>query len=338
MNRTVRLIRCVALCLSVSFTAKAQDYLNAVGNPSFSVNIPVENGYINVTNGNLHLEFPLATHKQRGALQLNERLVYDSRIWRIEHYSGYYWWPINVPNNLPTQNVQAGWRFVTGNETGNLVVLYGTSQVVSSGCPAPPYDGQETVTTSTLAWNDPTGTLHTFTGSLTTDQNDCTFSYIQHVNPGYAADASGYQLQDDGSGNPIVLDNNGTRVYPQVTDRYGNYWSTDSSGNLIDDLGRTPVIVTKNGNVTYYDVLAPNGPINNNGTRVRYTVTTAQVTVRTYFLQSGVTEWPNTGFVGYLYPVQSIQLPDGTSYSFTYDSFGEMTSMTLPTGGVIHYG
>ena len=76
---------------SLSENGSAQTYISAVGNPSFGVNVPVPNGYINIANGNLHLEVPLATHKQRGALALNERLIYDSRIWEIVHYSGYYW-------------------------------------------------------------------------------------------------------------------------------------------------------------------------------------------------------------------------------------------------------
>jgi hypothetical protein len=60
-------------------------------------------------------------------------------------------------------------------------------------------------------------------------------------------------------------------------------WSLDANENLIDDLGRTPVIVTTNGNVTYYDVLAPNGTINNNGLRVRCNVTTTPIPVSTQF-------------------------------------------------------
>ncbi len=105
----------------------------------------------------------------------------------------------------------------------------------------------------------------------------------------------------------------------------------------MDDTGRVPVIVTQSGNVTYYDVLAPNGPINNNGTRVRYTVTTASVPVQTLFHQSDTYEWDTS--VQSLYPVQSILLPDGVSqYTFGYNGFGELSSVTLPTGGVIQYG
>ncbi len=155
---------------------------------------------------------------------------------------------------------------------------------------------------------------------------------------GWASDGSGYEILLSGRDNQQassvrVIDSNGTQVYPQVIDRYGNYWSSDANGNLIDDVGRTPVITTVSGNVTYYDVLAPNGPINNNGTRVRYTVTTAPITISTHFQESDVSEWAGT-----FTPIQSIQMPDGSSYTFTYDGYGGMTSVTLPTGGIIHYG
>jgi RHS repeat-associated protein len=103
----------------------------------------------------------------------------------------------------------------------------------------------------------------------------------------------------------------------------------------MDTRGLVPVIKTQNGNVTYYDVLAPNGPINNNGTRVRYTVTSATVPVATNFQQSDVYDWISPGILN---PVQSISLPDGSQYTFTYDSYGELASVTLPTGGVIQYG
>jgi hypothetical protein len=105
------LLPALALTLAIP-DASAQDYLTATGNPTFSVNIPVENGYINVANGNLHMEIPIATHTQRGALQLNERFVYDSKIWKIVQNGGYSWQPTNVQNSM------AGWRFISGAETG----------------------------------------------------------------------------------------------------------------------------------------------------------------------------------------------------------------------------
>lgn len=328
--RTVRLFLCICLCV-IAGHSSAQDYIYAIGNPSFAVNIPVENGFINITNGNLHMEFPLATHKQRGALQLNERLVYDSRIWRIlppgsNPYYGFF--PSNIPN---APDLQGGWRLVTGAETGTLT--YTLAYPSTSYACAGGMGGAQTTTVYNVSWSDPSGTVRDFGSARSIIQDDCAGTYSDTIGWNYASDASGYLLKTDANGSPLILDNNGNQVYPQVIDRFGNYWSSDANGNLIDDVGRTPVIVTKNGSVTYYDVLAPNGPISNNGTRVRYTVTTAPLYVSTLFYQPAVSEW-----VGNFYPVQSIQLPDGSSYSFTYDSYGEMTSVTLPTGGVIHYG
>jgi len=155
---------------------------------------------------------------------------------------------------------------------------------------------------------------------------------------GWANDSSGYSIylsgdDQDPPENIVVLDNGGNQVYPSVIDRYGNYWSMDSNGNLVDDLGRTPVIATQNDNVTYYDVLTVGGA------RARYTVTYASVQMHTAFNEQAVTEWSGT-----LNAVQSIELPDGSQYSFTYDSgtssghYGELTSVTLPTGGTVQYG
>ena len=104
----------VLLCLALGPCAEqwlySQNYVYAIGNQPFSTQIPIENGFINVNNGEIHIEISLATHAQRGRLPLNERLVYDSRIWQIISNGGYSWQPTNVPNSM------GGWRFVTGME------------------------------------------------------------------------------------------------------------------------------------------------------------------------------------------------------------------------------
>jgi hypothetical protein len=48
-----------------ALSQNSQSYLNDLGTTPYGVNIPVENGFINVSNENLHLEFPLAPHPQR---------------------------------------------------------------------------------------------------------------------------------------------------------------------------------------------------------------------------------------------------------------------------------
>ena len=88
------------------------------------------------------------------------------------------------------------------------------------------------------------------------------------------------------------------------------------------------MITTVSGSTIYYDVLRTGGG------RARYTVTTANFPLNTAFNQQGVKEYSNT-----LPTITNLQLPDGSSYSFTYEpQFGELASVTLPTGGIIKYG
>jgi YD repeat-containing protein len=329
----------ICLVLSVTFlaltTARAQNYIYATGNPTFSAQIPIENGFINVNNGDIHIEIPLAVHQQRGRLNLNERLVYDSRIWKINlnpNTGGYWWQPTNVPGSM------GGWSFYSGIESGS--VGYST-RPSSAGCL--PY-----TVNWYFNWTDPQGTTHSFPGVQTLKYNyvppNCnplTTGVNQTANSsGYASDGSGYLATvtnytdvviTDKEGNqfsPAVIESNPSPTTPEVTDSNGNFWSQDSNGNLIDTLGRTPVKVSQSGNQTYYDVLGFNGVLN------RYTVTTETVNYSTSFSQSAVTD-----VSGSFTAIQSISLPDGSSYSFTYDpgSYGELTSVTLPSGGVIQY-
>jgi len=61
-----------------------QSFLDEPGIPAFTTAFPIEHGFINLSNGNLHLEIPIASYPQRGDLKaLHARLVYDSRIWTI---------------------------------------------------------------------------------------------------------------------------------------------------------------------------------------------------------------------------------------------------------------
>src|ERR1700749_4406192 len=111
MKKRFLMFLCLGVALIAQVRAHAQNYLYATGNPTFSAQIPIENGFINVNNGDIHIEIPLAVHQQRGRLTLNERLVYDSRIWKIAlnpNTGGNWWQPTNVPNSM------GGWSFYSG--------------------------------------------------------------------------------------------------------------------------------------------------------------------------------------------------------------------------------
>src|SRR6266481_6279356 len=73
------LLLAVAWLLGPSATLlRSQTYLQSAGSPTFSTRIPVENGFIDASNGRLHLEIPMASYPQRAGRQYNVALMYDS--------------------------------------------------------------------------------------------------------------------------------------------------------------------------------------------------------------------------------------------------------------------
>lgn len=294
--------------------AEAQDYITAVGRPTFTTHDSVELGFVNVANGNMHLEIPLATFPQRGRA-VDIRMVYDSRIWRVfDDGVSRSWQPTNVPG--------AGWRFVSSVDRGSV-----TYEEAYFDCG----DGTWTFLYGPFYWTAPDGTVRKFAISTREGVPQCLID-----RPGGSAmaeDSSGFRMNVTNYTIATVIAPDGTQLYPTAKDTNGNYFSVDANGNIIDTLQRTPVTKTVVGNQTHYDILT------SQGTRSRYTVTTTTINVNTNFGQAGVTEYAGT-----LTVVQSIAFPDGSSYTFSYDSgttpgkFGLLTQANLRTGGQINYG
>jgi RHS repeat-associated protein len=334
MGRLLRFLLLVCVLINcLVLQVSAQSYLYGTGTQTWGINLPIENGFINVANGEVHLEISLANHAQRGSLALNEALVYDSRIWQIiANGSSYGFQPTNVPNSM------AGWRFIAGNEAGSIQVIPVVQDVDCYG--GNPSGNQPAYYDYWFAWTDPSGAVHQF--PIQTQQpisGFCSGSSVNYNLPntptgtGYAVDGSGYYMSVTNYMTAVIFDTNGNQVYPSVIDRNGNNFSADANGNLMDTLGRVPVTKSTSGNQIYYDVLTVGGATK------RYTVTTETINVHTAFGQSGVNDYSNS-----LTAIQSIALPDGSSYTFTYDSgtssgnYGELESITLPTGGTVSFG
>lgn len=338
------ILRSLALfCLyaGLSFaTAHSQDYLYATGSPAFSTQLPIDHGFVQVNNGEIHLEIPLPSAPQRGDFTSSQKLVYDSRIWKIVQSSGYSWQPTNVPGSA------GGWTFQSGAGGGTLTMTTGRGDDRHSfPCTGGPIQPR-TQTQSHLytdyyrwSWTDPGGTVHSFPDAETVKYDppatdDCdppqTLPDVSSSNAS-SSDGTGYTLSLSNYTVATITDRTGTTYHPGstvVTDRNGNWMSADTSGNLVDTAGNTPVLVTSNGNTTYYDVLGAAG------SRLRYTVTYQAVSFNTAFHETQVSE--NAGSFS---AIQSIGLPDGSSYHFSYNAgtYGDLASMTLPTGGVITY-
>ncbi|HKV28028.1 MAG TPA: hypothetical protein VJN90_07130, partial [Candidatus Acidoferrales bacterium] len=303
-----------------SGVAQAQSYGTASGMPAFVAPEPVELGFTDSANGNLHLEMPFGSYPQRGSKQpLNVKYVYDSSaVWTIAcgSFSCSWWSPYQTT---------AVWRL----STGLTAELAGINCGQNGACPEAVYQDQ---------W----GTSHYFP----LQNNIC-----PNVAPAYASDSSGYQVNwcqskvyaPDGT---LVI--SGGQTYE---DTNGNFVSIGAN-QTIDTLGRT----MPNGGVGSTCGSGGTGTKtcqlpNSQGGVSTYTITTTTIPVQTEFGQSGVGE-----FAGSLIVVESIGLPDGTSYSFKYDCdssgnnpacgspagqhgyYGLLTSMTLPTGGTVSYG
>src|SRR5437667_12707327 len=71
------------LCSLLAPSLRAQNYLGQTGVPTFTTALPVELGFLNEGNGNLHLTVPLGSFPQRGSVPFAAGLMYDSSIWRI---------------------------------------------------------------------------------------------------------------------------------------------------------------------------------------------------------------------------------------------------------------
>ena len=307
--RTLALV--CAFSASALLSATAQDYIYATGMPPYSTSLPIDHGVVNVNNGDIHLEIPLATKQQRGDFLLDEKLVYDSRIWKIVNNGSYIWQPTNVPN------ASGGWFFSSGAGAGTVSNLsYSGTDSNAPGCgqvsSPEPYTQY-----NHWSWTDPSGTTHVFP-SVSTVKYQAGGAHCPNPAPGVpsssgiASDGSGYTLSVTNYTTAPGIDQHGLTYHPSlcgtafcqaqtnvVTDRNGNSWNTDANGNLIDTSGQTPVVVSSSGSQTFYDVLVAGG------SRQRYTVTMVSVPYTTDFKQSDVED-----INGSCNARQNIPLPD----------------------------
>jgi RHS repeat-associated protein len=140
----------------------------------------------------------------------------------------------------------------------------------------------------------------------------------------------------------------------QVTDSNGN-WMTlngpDSTGGTpnpgIDTLGKSAPLSSGSA-TTDFSKCSSSLPINSafllnynapDGSTQVLEVCYANIPIQTAFSQPGVAQAPNSvgGVPGQQLGIVSVVLADGSQWTFSYDSYGELTTVGLPTGGSISY-
>jgi RHS repeat-associated protein len=293
-----------------------------IGRPEFSKEQPVELGFINLPNGNLHLEIPVLSITERGGEKFLGSFVYDSHIWRV-------WDQGTLSGGNIWHSDNGGWRFVAS--TGGQVQY----SEVTGPCPNGPQYGFYSLYNN-FVYIAPDGTAKAF--SNWTRNDPCPGGTPQSSSTAYANDASGYYISVTNYQQFKVFAPDGTIVTDSVanrgmTDTNGNYTSFPG-GVVTDQLGRHPYTYTvdNTNHVSYVDVTA------SDGSTARTTVTYANYNVNTAFGRLQTTEYS-----GPLLLPQSIVLPNGSTYLFDYDSgttsghYGELTRITLPTGAQVSY-
>lgn len=305
------------LLVLLPYKSHAQAYLHSTGFPSFSVIQPVEGGSIDLSNGNLHVEIPVGTYKQRGGSILRQSFTYDSRIWQIT---------TNGSSQAWGQDTSAGWHIQLG---------FSNQDVTMDNTSVPCGSGSYTLYNN-YRWTDEHRTAHFFPISIAANiPTGCTPP--ANVLTGYATDSSGFFISANAATPtiPNVFYPNGTTFTPandfdntaKITDPNGNQLRLDTaSAILTDTLGRQP-------NYSFFAQNPAFSEPNSQGGTSTYQPTQEIVPATTAFGQSGVTE-----FSGSVSTFQSISLPDGSSYQFQYDTYGELSGVTLPTGGTVTFG
>jgi len=362
-----------AMACALSAASMGQDpsnYSLQTGKPSFSTTEPFPGGYVNIANGNVHLDIALGNYPQRGGKTVAFSLAYNSRVWSL----GSYWDYSKDWKYIPNGDTELGWRIngALGGSAPNDPGVFNCGNNNGGPC----------------YWKAPDGAVHMFS----VNPNSAP-SFPFDV---YANDNSGYHLYGPGVGGVYeIYEPDGALVFTSNLQWSCNpcgtnvpfseyYVLRDANGNLFDWVIKpyspyvspyqSPTLPTDTlGRAPFSDDFG--GGVSNGGIRTNtLTVLNSQGAFSTYTFAwaigiyiaptfgGGYNCSPNTSAF-YCYNLdflQSITLPDGSSYSFSYDcdaqkfgttvcsnnngyptgntgTYGLLTSVKLPTGGTVNF-
>jgi RHS repeat-associated protein len=283
---------------------------------------------LNLGNLNVHFAIPVVNKTGRG-LPFAYNLSYDSSIWTPVTSSGVTTWqPDSNWGWIPQTDASLG--RVTESTT-NIPCLNPLYPPGLKYLPGPFY--------TNYAYRDSFNVAHPF--NIQVKLGACGQTSPLPATA-VATDGSGYTISTSGLGGTITA-RTGKVINPTTSaeDTNGNEITLNSNGQFFDTLSSTTPVLTVAGSGT------PSSPFtfkytNPSGTTSTYTMNYLQYTVQTAFGVSGVNEYgPLSNAL-----VSSIQLADGSSYSFTYEAgpssctpcvTGRIKQVTLPTGGTITY-
>jgi RHS repeat-associated protein len=332
-------LRLAFLFVAILLAAQAASGQVATGTPPFG-SFSGGPDIVNNANLNAHLQVPVLAKAGRG-LPFHYTLSYDSSVWYPSSASGTNTW-------TPLSNW--GWMYITSAALGEVTYKWSQGSCFDKLGNIYYYDIY-----SNWVYYDPLSAPHPLAGSWEVSDKTvvapkCTTGGPPYSTQATVSDGSGYTLAVSAAPAATAYSRSGHIVSAPLqsnsgsgshTDTNGNYFNGTSSG-FTDTLDTSAVSISGSGTpsspITYTYTAA-------SGNQASVTVDYTSYTVQTNFGCSGITEYAATA----QNLVSSITLPDGTSYSFTYevtpgDSHnphyvtGRPASVTLPTGGTISYG
>lgn len=326
---------CVSTVHAQDETPTAVTVQNESGDLPFSTTVGTSLEHVVVTTGNLVVNIPIAELPGRHGT-FNFGLHYDGRYLIAAQHGTQWVWNMERNNYLPTMGL---WQ------TNVPLMTYTT--YTKSSCAL---NIQGTINgANNFIYSDRNGAKHTMqagreTGSCT---NSGSWSYTnrgpdlsgagmwagpvailhsQNIAPGpvglFLADGSQPGVSSTNGIDPVT--STVQNVLATIEDPDGNFQTETSGGD--DTLGRIIVSEQDNTNQIVYTLQA------SDGSSQLYTVNFTNLSISTTFGISGIQE-----YVGTRQAISSIVLPNGREYTFSYDNYGSLTEMTLPTGASIAY-
>ncbi|MBB5061442.1 RHS repeat-associated protein [Granulicella aggregans] len=345
--------------LTLSASLRAQSDINTlISAPKGTPTIPVRNGSINLNTGNLQLDIPLVSMPERGGGPSTMSLRYNSMFW-----NGITWNNGGVGGSViyPPNN-ESYWNIAVDSGAEPIGSAYPVN-VRTDSCGSGWYGSIQEYSIWEVV--DSTGTFHQFQPGTTYTQNCSSATgapeypngYGTQTASGQALDGSGYFISIQNGSSPTLyapdgsrygVSTNGNQAYLNSTLQGPGAPGTGTDASPGSDAGcnRNSSSVAqpyapKASQVCHLTYRPLNG---DQSSAITYTLTFTYVPVCTGFYSGSSTTLQAYDYCGGIWALQSLAMPDGvSSYSFTYDTgtthghYGQLLSMTLPTGGTVSY-
>ena len=298
---------------------------------------------VSMTNGSLTLQIPLASFPQRGGrLGLSFFVRFSSNSWTVTKtcepatdpgvppQCTSYWMP---SPSTPTSSFSSwgpevvssmDWRLTSGGKGGVLSVQSsdGNAHLLGST-----YSMDGTM----LLYTPNSGTGGPFPATVT-DANGNVYLFNGPSLPSQTSSLT------DANGNQITLNSSGWsdtlgRSIPGSPE-FCPWGSTNGVSNCSGSMPIQPGVPTSYMSGCPSGTTAAmlwNAPGLNSGTR-QFEFCYGNITLQTNFQSGQIVEYSGTALM-----LNAVILPDLTSWIFSYDGYGNVTQLTLPTGGTISY-